>query len=256
MDFVIDSARVQDASPLAHTLLAAWLQTYPNRDAGIDEAWIRVHRGDAVTSEGIAQWRGFIEEVERQPAHRFCRVVRKEDEIVGFLCGRRDEAVNLGPMYLLQQAQGRRIGRQLMAQFLAWAEPPATEPVMGQRRLRSTSLAPSEVREHPTAPRPCCFPGGGEQSGQPARRLAKTIARAPPTDERRILCHRPRIPAPDRGRGRSRPPTAPGRLVPDVRHDPVRPKCNIPFLYGALTCFTPGATVIPNFELRTKYRTR
>ncbi len=57
------------------------------------------------------------------------------------------------------------------------------------------------------------------------------------------------------GRGHSRPLTAPGRLVPDVRHDPVRPKCNIPFLYGALTWFTLGATVIPNFELRTKYRT-
>ncbi|WP_405115416.1 GNAT family N-acetyltransferase [Micromonospora sp. NBC_01405] len=122
MDFLIDSARAEDAPALARTLLAAWLQTYPNRDAGINEAWIQAHRGEVVTSEGIAQWQGFIEEVERRPGRRFCRVVRHGDEIVGFLCGRRAEAVSLGPMYMLRQAQGRGIGRQLMAAFLAWAD--------------------------------------------------------------------------------------------------------------------------------------
>lgn len=121
VDFVIDTPRVEDAPALAHTLLAAWLLTYPNQNAGIDEAWIRAQRGDVVTNEGIAQWREFIEEAERQPAHLFCRVVRQGDEIIGFLCGRRDEAVSLGPMYLLPQAQGRSIGRNLMTAFLTWA---------------------------------------------------------------------------------------------------------------------------------------
>ncbi|MEV5129106.1 GNAT family N-acetyltransferase [[Kitasatospora] papulosa] len=122
MDFLIDSARVEDAPAVAHALLTAWLQTYPNQDAGIDQAWIRAHRGDVVTSEGIAQWQAFIEGTERHPADRFCSVVRHRDEIVGMLCGRREEAISLGPMYLLRQAQGRGIGRQLMAAFLAWAD--------------------------------------------------------------------------------------------------------------------------------------
>ncbi|MEU5563234.1 GNAT family N-acetyltransferase [Micromonospora musae] len=126
VDFLIDSARVEDGPALAHTLLAAWLDTYPNRDAGIDEGWIRAHRGDVVTSEGFVRWQAFIEETQRQPTRCFCRVVRHGDEIVGFLCGRRAEAVSLGPMYMLQQAQGRGIGRQLMAAFLAWAD---DEPV-------------------------------------------------------------------------------------------------------------------------------
>lgn len=56
------------------------------------------------------------------PAHRFCRVVRQGDAIIGFLCGRRDEGVSLGPMYLLPQAQSRSIGRDLMAAFLTWAD--------------------------------------------------------------------------------------------------------------------------------------
>lgn len=122
VDFLIDSARVEDAPAVARAFLSAWLQTYPNQDAGIDQAWIRAHRGNMITSEGIAQWREFIEQAERQPADRFCRVVRHRDEIVGMLCGRREEAISLGPMYLLQQAQGRGIGRELMAAFLAWAD--------------------------------------------------------------------------------------------------------------------------------------
>ncbi|WP_165947304.1 GNAT family N-acetyltransferase [Micromonospora sp. 15K316] len=122
MDLLIDSARAEDAPALARTILAAWLETYPDQDAGISEAWIRAHRGDVVTSEGIAQWQGFIEEVERQPGRRFCRVVRNGGEIVGLLCGQRAESVSLGPMYMRQEAQGRGIGRQLMAAFLAWAD--------------------------------------------------------------------------------------------------------------------------------------
>lgn len=122
VNFLTDSARVEDAPALAHTLLSAWLETYPNPDAGIDQVWIRAQRSDVVTSAGIAQWREFIEEVERRPARRFCRVVRHRDEVVGFLCGSRDEAISLGPMYLLQRAQGRGMGRQLMAAFLAWAD--------------------------------------------------------------------------------------------------------------------------------------
>ncbi|MEV6106753.1 GNAT family N-acetyltransferase [Streptomyces sp. NPDC051940] len=121
MRLVIDTARRQDAPALAHALLAAWLETYPRPSAGIDEAWIREHRGDAVDDDGIAQWERFVEDTGRRPAHSFCRVVRRGDAIVGFLCGRRDEETTLGPMYLLRQAQGQGIGHQLMAAFLDWA---------------------------------------------------------------------------------------------------------------------------------------
>ncbi|MFJ2190355.1 GNAT family N-acetyltransferase [Kitasatospora sp. NPDC087861] len=111
-----------DAAPVGRMQLRAWLQTYPNERAGIDEAWIREHRGPTVTAEGIAQWRVFIEEAVRQPDLLFCRVVRSGAEIVGVLCGRRDEVVTLGPMYLLNEAQGQGIGSQLMGEFLVWAQ--------------------------------------------------------------------------------------------------------------------------------------
>lgn len=82
---------------------------------------IHEHRGSAVTAEGIAQWRELIAEAVRQPDLLFCRVVRSGAEIVGFLCGRRDEVVTLGRMYLLNEAQGQGAGGRLMGEFLAWA---------------------------------------------------------------------------------------------------------------------------------------
>ena len=90
----IEAPRADDAAAIGRTHLAAWLHTYRNEDAGIDEAWIREHRGSVVTAEGVAQWREFIEEATRQPDQFFCRVVRSGAEIVGFLCGRRGEVVS------------------------------------------------------------------------------------------------------------------------------------------------------------------
>jgi GNAT superfamily N-acetyltransferase len=121
MTHVIESPRADDAASLGPLQLRVWLQTYPCADAGIDETWIREHRGSSATTEGIAQWREFIEAAGRHPDLLFCRVVRSGREIVGFLCGRRDEVVTLGPMYLLDEAQGRGTGGRLMDEFLTWA---------------------------------------------------------------------------------------------------------------------------------------
>ncbi|MGV9267898.1 GNAT family N-acetyltransferase [Kitasatospora sp. NPDC003701] len=122
MTLRIDVPHPDDAAPVGRTQLTAWLQTYPDEAAGIDEAWIREHRGSTATAEGVARWREFIEDALRQPDLLFCRVVRSGPEIVGFLCGRRDEAVTLGPMYLLAQAQGQGVGGRLMGDFLSWAQ--------------------------------------------------------------------------------------------------------------------------------------
>jgi GNAT superfamily N-acetyltransferase len=121
MAHLIEAPRADDAAAIGRTHLAAWLETYPNEDAGIDEAWIREHRGSVVTAEGVAQWSEFIEEATRQPDQFICRVVRSGAGIVGFLCGRRGEVVRLGPMYVLNEAQGQGVGGQLMSEFLAWA---------------------------------------------------------------------------------------------------------------------------------------
>ncbi|MFE9859928.1 GNAT family N-acetyltransferase [Streptomyces sp. NPDC005780] len=122
MNHVIEVPAPDDAASLGPLLLAVWLQTYPNAEAGVDEAWIREHRGSAATAEGIAGWREFIEAAGRRPDLLFCRVVRSGTELVGFLCGRRGEGVTLGPMYLREEARGHGAGGRLMGEFLAWAD--------------------------------------------------------------------------------------------------------------------------------------
>jgi GNAT superfamily N-acetyltransferase len=121
MTYVIAPAHPDDAASLGPLQLRVWLQTYPNAVAGIDESWIREHRGSSATAEGITQWREFVEVANLRPDLRFCRVVRSDTEIVGYLCGLRDDVVTLGPMYLLNDAQGRGLGGRMMTEFLAWA---------------------------------------------------------------------------------------------------------------------------------------
>jgi GNAT superfamily N-acetyltransferase len=116
---------VADAAELGRLLLTAWLETYPNADAGIDEAWIRAAQGHQVTEQGVERWRAFLADVERAPADHFCRAVRSAPDgpLIGMVCGLRAEEVSLGPMYLLGTAQGRGLGGALMTEFLAWAGP-------------------------------------------------------------------------------------------------------------------------------------
>jgi ribosomal protein S18 acetylase RimI-like enzyme len=123
MTYMITAAHPDDAASLGPLHLRLWLQTYPNADAGIDESWILEHRGSSATTEGITQWREFIEAANKQPELNFCRVVRSDTEIVGYLCGRRDAVVTLGPMYVLNDAQGHGLGGRMMTEFLTWAGP-------------------------------------------------------------------------------------------------------------------------------------
>lgn len=56
MPYVIEAARPEDSARLGPLLLSAWLQTYPNAEAGIDEDWIREHRGPSAGAAGITKW--------------------------------------------------------------------------------------------------------------------------------------------------------------------------------------------------------
>jgi GNAT superfamily N-acetyltransferase len=125
MAYAITAAHPDDAATLGPLHLRNWLENYLDADAGVDETWIREHRGSSATAEGITQWREFIEVANRQPAPHFCRVVRSETEIVGYLRGHHEESgsVTLGPMYLLDHVQGHGLGGRMMAEFLSWAGP-------------------------------------------------------------------------------------------------------------------------------------
>lgn len=52
MTHVIEAPRAEDAESLGSVQLRAWLQTYPNEEAGIDERWIREHRAPPPPRKG------------------------------------------------------------------------------------------------------------------------------------------------------------------------------------------------------------
>jgi len=119
--YAVDSPTVVDAEAVSRMQLRAWLQTYPDADAGIDDEWILEQHGYLDTAEGIALWRDAIAAAARQPERYFCRVVRSGTDVVGVLYGRREELVTLGPMYLLDEAKGSGVAHRLMDDFLGWA---------------------------------------------------------------------------------------------------------------------------------------
>ncbi|MEU4038490.1 GNAT family N-acetyltransferase [Streptomyces collinus] len=125
MTSVITAAQPDDAATLGPLHLRNWLRNYTDPDAGIDECWILEHRGSSATAEGVAQWRAFIEAANQHPTPRFCRVVGSGTELVGYLCGHWEESgtSTLGPMYLLDEAQGHGLGGRMMTEFLTWAGP-------------------------------------------------------------------------------------------------------------------------------------
>ncbi|MFB6627313.1 hypothetical protein ACFCWD_26685 [Streptomyces sp. NPDC056374] len=149
MTYVIEGARPDDSAQLGPLLLTAWLQSYPNPEAGISEDWIREQRGSSATPEGIDRWREYIEAVNQKPDLLFCRVVRSGTETVGVLCGHRREVVTLGPMYLLSHVQGQGLGGRMMTRVPRLAQS-HTRMALGHRiQLRRGSLLPApRIQDH------------------------------------------------------------------------------------------------------------
>lgn len=118
----IRTPSVADAEAVSRTHLRAWLETYPRPGSGIDKDWIAQHLGHLGTAEGTAGWRREILATEREPHRVFCRIMRSDTDVAGFLYGHREDVVTLGPMYLLREAQGSGVAHRLMDEFLAWAD--------------------------------------------------------------------------------------------------------------------------------------
>ncbi|BCJ38395.1 hypothetical protein Athai_58980 [Actinocatenispora thailandica] len=136
---------VGDAAAVARTHLRAWHETYDGVGSGVDAGWIAANLGYLGTEEGTAGWAAEIAAARREPDRVFCRIVRLDARVgsrpdcragsrqhdlagagsnagvVGFLYGHRTDAVTLGPMYLLAEAQGTGVADRLMAEFLGWA---------------------------------------------------------------------------------------------------------------------------------------
>ncbi|UKY51961.1 hypothetical protein [Streptomyces inhibens] len=130
MNHLTESPHGDDAPGITQMQLTAWLPTYPNEKAEIDEAWIRNQRGTVTSAEGITQRQECIAAAERRPDQFFCRLVRSRNEIVGLLCGRREEPVHSYRRYGFEATGERRLWRDKLPNMrMARAgEPPGKNP--------------------------------------------------------------------------------------------------------------------------------
>ncbi|MFF2852578.1 hypothetical protein ACFVT5_40740 [Streptomyces sp. NPDC058001] len=148
MTHVITAAYPDDAATLGPLHLRNWLHNYTDAGAGIDESWIREHRGSYATAEGVARWREFIDVADQHPhpAPHFCRVVRFGTEIVGYLCGHWEtsESVTLGPMYVLDHAQDYPFLTRRLREWFLFRTIALRQPWRPGRPARLIRLAPTQ----------------------------------------------------------------------------------------------------------------
>ncbi len=97
------------------------MATYPNAEAGITEEDIRKRiegeHGELVP-EKIEQWKNGIEATGEK---RATFVVRDDGKIVGFVApGTIEGQKRIGALYVLPEAQGKRIGSKLLQKAVEW----------------------------------------------------------------------------------------------------------------------------------------
>jgi Predicted P-loop ATPase fused to an acetyltransferase len=110
-----------DAEAIYDVQRQSWLATYPNAERGITKEDIRIkiegEHGE-LKDQIIQKWRKRIEGGVEQ---RAVFVAQDRDEVVGFVAPVvRNDQRRIGAIYLLPEAQGKGIGKQLLERAIEW----------------------------------------------------------------------------------------------------------------------------------------
>lgn len=122
ISITVEKAKPEDAEAIVDLLRKTWLDTYPNQEAGITEADIRIRtdgkNGDHLQNN-INKWRQKIESADHKSMFY---VVRDNAKVVGFTHPviTTENQHRIGALYVLPEAQGRGVGSQLIQANLSW----------------------------------------------------------------------------------------------------------------------------------------
>jgi ribosomal protein S18 acetylase RimI-like enzyme len=121
LNIIIEPAELEDAAAIVEVQRATWLDTYPNKAAGLSYENIR-RRVEGENGERIAErvekWRHRIISQKDDP-HAF--VARIDGEVVGIVFPSViDGQPRVGSLYVLPSAQGKGIGGQLLREVFKW----------------------------------------------------------------------------------------------------------------------------------------
>jgi len=121
--FTIAAATEADVEGIGEAQLESWLQTYPNKELGIDRVWIKKELGFLVEKQGNDFRRKTVKE-SLSPGSNTLYLVVKNDQgrIKGFLhVTKRKDGALLDAIYLTKEAQGTGIAQLLMKRALVFA---------------------------------------------------------------------------------------------------------------------------------------
>lgn len=118
---VISAAKPEDAEGVYEVQRQTWIDTYPNKEAGISEQDIR-DRIEGANGEKVADrikwWKKGIETVGEK---RGVFVAKQDDKVVGFVApGIIDGQRRIGAIYVLPEVQGQGLGRTLLGKATDW----------------------------------------------------------------------------------------------------------------------------------------
>ena len=124
-DYSIAPPTSEDAAAIGPMHLQSWLETCQNSELGVDEDWIKNSVGYIADDSGTEFRRELFKRVAEGDPDIFYRVAKDEHgDVVGFVMatktGEPNRSNNLEALYLLQRAQGRGLGAELMSQALGW----------------------------------------------------------------------------------------------------------------------------------------
>ncbi len=122
-EFTIRPPRIDDAEAIARMHASSWEDTYVDEVHGVTMDWIQARNQEwRLSSAGLDRRRDMIKESHENPAYLFKIATDQNDEVVGFVDGRREQDVQwLLGLYTDKQTHGSGLGERLIREFDIWS---------------------------------------------------------------------------------------------------------------------------------------
>jgi RimJ/RimL family protein N-acetyltransferase len=125
---IIVNATKEDVRAIIAMHAQSWLDTYPNKAAGVPRQWVEERVGRWSSPEKQEARLQNIERAKHDPDIMYRIAKDEKGNIVGLAMSHRDkEAQHIGALYIDKNYYGTGLAQRLMDEIIAWADP--TQPL-------------------------------------------------------------------------------------------------------------------------------
>lgn len=120
---IIRDATETDIPAILKMHAKSWLDTYPNKAAGISREWVQGKVEPWLTNEKIEKRRKIIRESASNPNYMYRIAENEEKEVIALIAPFRDDKTQrVGAIYVDRAYHGTGLAQQLMDQIIEWAD--------------------------------------------------------------------------------------------------------------------------------------